>query len=173
MSVHLLDSYLLEVLLSHVLHDQVGGAHVVQWRRRQDVDDVRMTQIHHVQLGLKTLNLWSRRLRTWSNASEDRIFTARKRNLGQGNVFTSCASFFSQRHPLDRDSSRTETPWSETPMVRDPNEQRPNGQRPPPRTEIPWTETPGQRPHGQRPPPRQRPPGQNPPPPHRTVKSGR
>ena len=95
------------------------------------------------------------------------IITARKRSLGQGNIFTGiCLSMVGgvlpdrdppgQRPPLDRDpldrdsldrySPRTETPghrppWTETPLYRD---QRPPGQRPL-WTENPRTETPRQR----------------------------
>ena len=53
------------------------------------------------------------------------IFTARKRSLGQGNIFTGiCLSTGGGGLP-DRETPWIETPWTETPLNKDP----------------PWTET--------------------------------
>ena len=104
-----------------------------------------------------------------------KFITARKRSLGQGNVFTLISDSVHgeggypwQRPPMDRDPPWTETPspgqrplWTETPLYRDPLDrdplpaQRPPctdppAQRPPARRtplhRAPWTETPWTKP---------------------------
>ena len=74
------------------------------------------------------------------------IFTARKRSLGQGNIFTGGRSLPDrpprtdtspgQKTPPDRDPC-TETPCTENPLDREPSGQKPLWTTPPPI----WTET--------------------------------
>ena len=84
--------------------------------------------------------------------NQNEHFTARKRSLGQGNVFKPvCHSLHGggglpDRDPLDRDR-----------MDRDPPGQRPLGQRPLGQR-TPWTENPLDRDPSDRDPPRQRTP---------------
>ena len=102
------------------------------------------------------------------------MFTARKRNMGQGNVFTCLChsvhrgegvSFWAETHQTE--TPQTETPLDRAPLIETPLDRDPSRQRPL------WTETPDrdprQRPPRQRPPPDSDPAGQRFPPQTETL----
>ena len=95
------------------------------------------------------------------------IITARKQNLGQGNVFTCiCHSVHKGKGSLSRRGLLDREALDRGPVERGTPEQRPPEQRPLLDRDPPWTETPS----GQRPPSEQRPSQTDTP---CTVKNGR
>ena len=69
------------------------------------------------------------------------LFTARKRNLGQGNVLLAPVILSTVEGGHCRGVSLTKTSWTETPRDRDPQIDTTPGQRPPMDRDPLWTET--------------------------------